>query len=141
MKHVISMIMMVAIGIMVSSFAEAKGVSAAQQKSVVFSSLEEVIKHTTNTYTNEPIKIIPSDVTYKAFKSVSRMSRENIKFTMLPIKVQGAGTLKNIMGRAYGEFSMERVVVTYTMYVYFNETNDLKYELSNVEYISRTIVQ
>jgi hypothetical protein len=141
MKSLVTLLMIIAVGIMLSGFAEAQGLSADIQKVVVNNSLKYVLETT-------KVSPLPQTVVdfvagpFQVFKPVEKMSANGIKFTTWPIKVkEGSGTVLASQNLFIGNQVVQQkyaVKVSYTVYVYYNETNDLKFEVSDVMLLSST---
>jgi hypothetical protein len=131
---------MVVVSMSTTAFGKnkAKKPTAAQVKSSAMESLTYVLEHTkvSGYPTQKVTQIDEKNFKYQAFDSVERVSSNGgVKYTMVPVKVAGGGIV-NLSGIMQGMEGNMRVEVTYKIYVYFNDTNDLKWEEEDVKVIS-----
>lgn len=144
MRHVISMLMIIVIGIMLSRFAEAKGLSVEQQQNVVNSSLKYVLEQTmVSPMPQTVLGYFAGPRQWKIYKPVEKMSGNGIKFTMWPIKVlEGQGSVLASQNLGFQVVEQKYLVgVSYTVYGYFNETSELAFEVSDVKLLFSHKVQ
>lgn len=142
MRRIFSMLMIVAIGILFSSFAESQELTAAQQQGVVNNSLKWTLQKAN--ISSWPQSVLSYKAgPWKIFKPVERVSANGIKFRTWPIKViEGSGIVQSTVDIGISK-SMQNwaLSVSYTAYVYFNETEELKFEVSDVKILSNQKIE
>lgn len=136
MKRLFVMMIILGMFITLSSCAEAKQMSDQQKKAIVIGSMNYVLINTqlSGLPKQKVFSINEKMLKYQSFGSVQKTSQDGIKLTMWPIKVKGSGIVL-----VYGMMNIQQkynVVVEYKVYGFFDETNDLKFETSDIKLIS-----